>query len=74
VEVALKEFTVLLEDSSVVMVRGNSLKLLEASGPEAISYAVMRTVGAKEVPVALFRANQVIGIFNGVRNPSQDSA
>lgn len=63
---ALKEFTVLLKDSSIVHIRGHGLKLLDTpSSKDAVSYGVKMDVGETEVIVALFPVNAVHGIFTG---------
>ncbi len=41
------------------------LKVVETSSPDAVYYAVVMDMGTKEVIVALFKVNQVIGVFSG---------
>jgi hypothetical protein len=66
-----KEFTVLLHDNRTVTVRGHSVQLVEASCSDAVSYAVVRHANGTEVMVALFKANQVTGIFSGTMQLTQ---
>ena len=64
----LREFTVLLKDGRVVAVRGHSLSVL----PSAFSI-VVRT-GGEEVIVALFKSDDVHGIFHGEMRPDRKTA
>ena len=61
----VKQFTILLNDNRVATVRGHGLKVVEASSTDAVSYAVVMDMGTKEFIVALFKVNQVIGVFCG---------
>jgi hypothetical protein len=65
-EDSAKEFTVLLKDGRVVVVRGHGLKQFPASVPgESGSYAVVVRSAGEEVLVALFPSSDVVGIFHG---------
>lgn len=69
-EPALKTFTVLLRDSRVVTVRGHRLSHVEH--PHAGSYGVMLRSAAGEELVALFRVDEVTGIFSGQMQPGAE--
>lgn len=61
-------FTVLLRDQRTVTVVGHAVKFvpgMESNSSDSGSYGVLSRVGDTEVLVALFRASEVIGVFNG---------
>ncbi len=64
----LREFTVLLKDGRVAVVRGHGLK----SGlPGASVFSVIVRRGEEEVVVALFKSDEVSGIFHGELRPDR---
>jgi hypothetical protein len=67
----MREFTVLLKDGRVVAVRGHSLKS-ELAGASVFSI-VVRSEG-EEVIVALFKSDDVSGIFHGELRPDRKIA
>src|SRR2546421_13125262 len=70
----MREFTVLLKDGRVVVVRGHGLK--HAPHPvagEDVYSIVVRTSG-EEVLVALFKSGDVAGIFHGDMPPDRKIA
>ena len=61
-------FTVLLRDKRTVTVFGHALKYVQGThlNPnDSGSYGILSQTGGVEVIVALFRASEVIGVFNG---------
>ena len=67
----MREFIVLLKDGRVVVVRGHGLK----SGlPLASVFSVVVRSGAEEVIVALFKSDDVSGIFHGELRPDRKIA
>jgi hypothetical protein len=67
----MREFTVLLKDGRVVVVRGHGLK----SGlPSAAVFSVVVRSGVEEVVVALFKSEEVSGIFHGELRPDRKIA
>jgi hypothetical protein len=67
-EAEVKEFTVLLKEKGMVKVRGRGLKWIQAQhrGEGGGVFAVVDRSQEGEVIVAMFRNDDVIGIFNGV--------
>jgi hypothetical protein len=62
----IRDFTVLLKDDRTVSVRGHGLKLFQPTVPgESGSYGVVVQAAGEEVLVALFKTNEVVGIFSG---------
>src|SRR5438067_1879138 len=60
-----KEFTILLRDNRTVTVRGHTIQLVESAHSEATSFAVVAHANGADVMVALFRSDEVTGIFSG---------
>jgi hypothetical protein len=62
-----KDFTVLLKDHRIVTVRGNRLKYLPnpANPSDCGNYGILVRAPEGEFLIALFRAGEVTGIFNG---------
>jgi hypothetical protein len=58
----MKEFTVLLNDGRVIAVRGHSLK---SDLPHSSVFSIVARSGPEEVIVALFKSDDVSGIFHG---------
>src|SRR5262249_44410521 len=67
----LREFTVLLKDGRVVVVRGHSLK---SDLPHASVFRVIVRSGAEEQIVALFKSDDVSAIFHGELRPDRKIA
>jgi hypothetical protein len=67
----LREFTVLLKDGQVVAVRGHCLK---SELPRAPVFSVVVRTGGEEVVVALFKSDDVSGIFHGELRPDRKIA
>jgi hypothetical protein len=67
----LREFTVLLKDGRVIVVRGHGLK---SELPRASVFSIVVRVGGEEVIVALFKSDDVSGIFHGELQPDRKSA
>lgn len=63
----MREFTVLLKDGRIVVVRGHGLK--SGLPPNASVFSVVVRRGAEEVIVALFKSDDVSGIFHGELRP-----
>lgn len=62
----LKEFTVLLNDGRKVLVRGQGLKQLPGiSQDDRGSFGIVLRSEGEEVLVALFKADETVGIFHG---------
>ena len=59
----MREFTILLNDGRVVVVRGHGLK--SGLPPEGSVFGVIVRGAAEEVIVALFKSDDVSGIFHG---------
>jgi len=59
---AMREFTVLLKDGRVIGVRGHSLK---SELPQAAVFSIVVRIGGEEAIVALFKSDDVAGIFHG---------
>ncbi len=71
----LKEFTVLLSDGRVAAVRGHSLKHLPPTvAGESGSYGVIVRTGSEETLIALFKTDDVVGIFHGEMRSDRKSA
>jgi hypothetical protein len=68
----MREFTVLLKDGRVVVVRGHGLK--SGLPPNASVFSVVVRSGADEVIVALFKSDDVSGIFHGELRPDRKIA
>lgn len=67
----MREFTVLLKDGRVVVVRGHGLK----NGlPIAPVFSVVVRSGGEEVAIALFKSDDVSGIFHGELQPERKIA
>ncbi len=62
-----KSFKILLKDQRVVTVRGHSVTFLPNAGnpTDAGSYGVLARSQGRDVLVALFRASEVTGVFDG---------
>jgi len=58
----LKEFSVLFKDGRVVVVRGHGLK---SDLPRSDVFSIVVRNGEEEVVVALFKSDDVSGIFHG---------
>jgi hypothetical protein len=67
----MREFTILLKDGRVVAVRGHSLK---SDLPCAAVFSVVVRSGDEEVVVALFKSDDVSGIFHGELRPDRKIA
>ncbi len=67
----MREFTVLFKDGRVVVVRGHSLK---HDLPRANVYSIAARIAGEEVIVALFKSDDVTGIFNGEVRPDRKIA
>jgi hypothetical protein len=68
----MREFTVLLKDGRVVVVRGHGLK--SGLPPNASVFSVVVRSGAEEVVVALFKSDDISGIFHGELRPDRKIA
>jgi hypothetical protein len=62
---ALKDFTVLLKDGRTLTVRGSGLRHSPHSVPGQDIYSVVIQTAANDVVVALFKSDEVAGIFHG---------
>src|SRR4051812_49187271 len=61
-----KEYLVLLRDGRTVAVRGQGLKLLSTSETgSGVHYGVFARLGSEETFLALFKGEDVVGIFHG---------
>jgi hypothetical protein len=67
----LREFTVLLKDGQVVTVGGHALK---SELPHASVFSIVVRAGDEEVVVALFKSDDVSGIFHGELRPDRKIA
>jgi len=72
----LREFTVLLNDNREVVIRGHAIEHRpgDAATNDQGSYGVVMHSGGRDVLVALFRANEIRGIFDGAVRVSRTSA
>jgi hypothetical protein len=61
----VREFTVLLKDGRVVAVRGHGLKYAPHPHAGQDVYSIVVRTGGEEVLVALFKSDDVTGIFCG---------
>lgn len=68
---SLREFTVLLKSGHVIFVRGHSLK---SELPHADVFSIIVHSGDDEVVVALFKSDEVAGIFHGEMRPDRKIA
>ena len=62
----LREFTVLLKDGRILAVRGHGLKHEPSPREGQDTYSIVVRSGEEELLVALFKSNDVSGIFCGV--------
>jgi hypothetical protein len=67
----LREFTVLLKNGQVIVVRGHCLK---SELPHASVFSILVRSGEQEVVVALFKSEEVSGIFHGEMRPDRKIA
>ncbi len=67
----MREFTVLLKDGRVIVVRGHSLK---SELPRASVFSIVVRIGEEEAIVALFKSDDVSGIFHGEVRPDRKIA
>lgn len=72
----LREFTVLLNDNREVVIRGHAIEHRpgDTDTDDPGSYGVVMHSGGRDVLVALFRACEVRGIFDGAVRVSRTSA
>ena len=68
---SMRQFTVLFKDGRVVVVRGHSLK---HELPRANVYSIAARISGEEVIVALFKSDDVAGIFHGEVRPDRKIA
>ncbi len=67
----MREFTILFKDGRVVVVRGHSLK---SDLPHSSVFSIVVRSGQEEVIVALFKSDDVLGIFHGELRPDRKIA
>jgi hypothetical protein len=67
----LREFTVLLKNGHIIVVRGHSLR---SELPQASVFSIVVRNGGEEVIVALFKSDEVSGIFHGEMRPDRKIA
>ncbi len=67
----LREFTVLLKTGHVIIVRGHSLR---SELPQASVFSIIVRSGEEDVVVALFKSDEVSGIFHGEMRPDRKIA
>jgi hypothetical protein len=67
----LREFTVLLKNGHVIVVRGHRLK---SELPQASVFSIIIRSGEEDVVVALFKSDEVSGIFHGEMRPDRKIA
>lgn len=62
-----RQFTVLLRDQRIVMVRGHALRYIphDSNPSDAGSYGILSRDPGGEIMVALFRVSEVIGVYHG---------
>jgi hypothetical protein len=68
-------FTVLLRDGRTVFVQGHALTFVEnaSNQPDHGSYGILSRSSGTEVLVAVFRAVEVVGVFSGELNESEQT-